>query len=210
MAVSDLAFQSALEHVARDGSLEAVADFDHASAMLNRTLNGGVLRFHRTHPQVEIMRLVEHLERPTWSLPGRIAARMLSVGKTFLAVRPLVVGIPQLAHGSLKPAHVLQEDGRIVACDLDNSMYLVGPLDLIHWQHSDGRIYQRPMPEALRKLRGLLPDDDQFVLGTAWLLVYVLHRVLDRTLKGNRDGADRLCNYLLGFPEGAYATGLIP
>lgn len=205
-----IAFQVALERVAREGSLESVNEFDHASAMLNRSLNGGVFRFQRTHPQVEILRLVQHLEQPTWSLPGRIMARMSSVSKTFLAAHPIVLGVPQLAHGSLKPAHVLREYGKIVACDLDNSLYAVGPLDLIHWQHSDGRIHQRPMVEALQELRGLLPDDDEFVLGAAWLLVYVLHRVLDRTLKGSPDGADRFCDYLLGFTEGAFASGLIP
>ena len=204
------AFQGALERVAGEGSREAIAAFDDASAMLNRSLNGGVLRFHRTHPQVEILRLVQHLEQPTWSLPGRIMARMLSVARTFLAVCPVVVHLPQLAHGSLKPAHVLREDGRLVACDLDNSLFAVGPLDLIHWLHSDGRIHQRPMVDAMRELRGLLPDHDQFVLGTAWLLVYVLHRVLDRTVKGNPEGADRFCDYLLGFSEGAFATSLIP
>jgi len=204
------AFRNAIERVAAEGTADAIAAFDAASAAVNRSLNGGVLRFHRTHPQVELLRLVRHLEQRVWALPERIVARMVSVATTFLSARAFVVEFPRLAHGSLKPAHVLRDEGRVVACDLDNSVYAVGPLDLIHWQHSDGRIHQRPMVDALRDLRGLIPDESQFVLGTAWLLVYVLHRILDRVVKGNPLGADRFCDYLLGFHEAAYATGLIP
>lgn len=135
---------------------------------------------------------------------------MLSVATTFLAARAIVVDVPRLSHGSLKPAHVLRDQGRIVTCDLDNSLYVVGPLDVIHWQYSDGRFYQRPMVDAVRDLRQLIPDESQFVLGTGWLLVYVLHHILDRVVKGDPEGAGRFCDYLLGFHEAAYASRLIP
>lgn len=206
----DLAtFRSALERIADEGSADAIAEFDSVSALVNRSLNGGVLRFHRTHPQVELLRLVRHLEQRAWALPERIVARMLSVTTTFLAARAIVVDVPRLSHGSLKPAHVLRDKGRIVTCDLDNSLYAVGPLDVIHWQYSDGRFHQRPMVDAIRDLRQLIPDENQFVLGTAWLLVYVLHHILDRVVKGDPVGAGRFCDYLLGFHEAAYATRLI-
>ena len=128
-------YQSTLVAFAAEQSAETLRAVDEASARLNATLAGGTHRFHRTHPQVELHRLLHVLDRRLWALPAQLAERLRSAASVLLEGQPFVIIPPALCHGSLKPAHILRHESRLVACDLDNAVFAVGPLDIIHWLH---------------------------------------------------------------------------
>jgi hypothetical protein len=203
-------YAEVLAALAARGDEAALGALDDASAEANLPLTGGVARFHRTHPQAELLRIALHARRGTWALAPDLAARTLGVVETFLHAQPIVVAPAELCHGSLKPVHVLQGPGRAVTCDLDSAIFAVGPLDLIHWLYSDGRLFDKPLPFAVAELRGFIPDPREFTLAVAWLLTFVLHDLLDRTVKGDDERAKTYARYLVGFPEALFRGGLTP
>jgi len=203
-------YQSALVTFAAKPSSETLCTVDIASAWLNAALTGGTRRFHRTHPQVELYRLLYVLERHLWALPAQLAERLRSTASVLLERQAFVICPPALCHGSLKPAHILRHGSRMVACDLDNAVFAVGPLDIIHWLYSGGRLAgEASFPDAAITLRGLFEDDDSFRLALAWLAVYVTYRVLDRCVRGNPDDAVRYAAYLAGVYEATFSSGII-
>jgi hypothetical protein len=203
-------YLDALATLAVRGDEAALCAFDEASSEVNQPLIGGVSRFHRTHPQAELLRIALHLERRTWALPPDLSARMRGVVETTLRATPFIVAPPELCHGSMKPVHVLQGPGRLVSCDLDNALFAVGPIDLVHWLYSDGRLWDTTLPFALSDLRRLLPEERDFALAAGWMLVFVLHHLLDRTVKGDAETAERYARYLVGFPEAVFRSELTP
>jgi hypothetical protein len=104
--------------------------------------------------------------------------------------------------------HVLQGPSRLVTCDLDTAMFAVGPMDLIHWLYSDGRLFEQSLPFALVHLRRLMPEQRDFVLAATWLLVFILHHLLDRTVKGDAERVGDYARYLAGWPEAVFRSGL--
>jgi hypothetical protein len=201
-------YVDALFALAERGDEAALGDLDDASAEVNASLTGGVSRFHRTQPQAELLRILLHVRHRTWALPPDLSARVEGVAETILQACPFVVARPELNHGSLKPMHVLQGTSRLVTCDLDNALFAVGPMDLIHWLYSDGRLFEHTLPFALADLRRLVPGQRDFVLAAAWLLVFVLHHLLDQTVKGDPERAGKYARYLAGFPEAVFRSGL--
>lgn len=194
-----------LAHHRNEAALDAL---DEASAQVNGPLTGGIVRFQRTHPQAELLRIAFHVRRRTWALPTDVAVRVEGVVDTLLQACPFIVAPPELCHGSLKPMHVLQGPSRLVACDLDNAMFAVGLLDLIHWLYSDGRLFEQSLPFALVHLRRLVPEHRDFVLAATWLLVFILHHLLDQTVKGDAERAGDYARYLAGWPEAVFRSGL--
>jgi hypothetical protein len=201
-------YLDALRILAHQGSEAALGTLDNASAQVNAPLTGGIARFQRTHPQAELMRIAFHVRRRTWALPTDVAARVEGVVETFLHACPFIVARPELCHGSLKPMHVLQGPSRLVTCDLDTAMFAVGPMDLIHWLYSDGRLFEQSLPFALVHLRRLMPEQRDFVLAATWLLVFILHHLLDRTVKGDAERVGDYARYLAGWPEAVFRSGL--
>lgn len=190
-----------------DNTLAAV---DRVSARLHAGMLGGALRFNRLHPQVEIFRLFNYLEKSVWSIPAAHRSRLQTVLGLLLQAKPIIVKPPYLQHGSLKPAHVLSKGRKNVACDLDNAIYAVGPLDAIYWHIADNRIEEVDLRDILSALEEFAPDKGDFFLGASWLFVYLAHRLLDALMRGKKAVYEGLLLSLMSSYEGMFSHCLIP
>lgn len=183
-------------------SLSDILEVDMAAAKANSILTGGVERFHRIHPQLEMHRIRLLLEKNTWVLDPSLITRLKTVVVLVLETFQFVPGQVQLCHGSLKPVHVLQNRDQLVVCDLDNSVYAAGPLDVIHWLYSDGRLLNSlPIPDAVVNLRKIFADDEEFILGVGWLIVFTIYKLINCTLHGDLKAAHVISKYLSGICE---------
>src|SRR5262249_20958348 len=131
---------NALREFATSQNEQTLGALDIAAARMHAPMLGGALQFHRIHPQVELFRIRMLLRRSVWSISTSARSRIESIVTLLLRAESVVVESPTLMHGSLKAAHVLIKDGQKVACDLDNAIYAVGPLDLVHWNLGSRRI----------------------------------------------------------------------
>jgi hypothetical protein len=188
---------------------ETLMAVDRASAQLHAGMLGGALRFNRLHPQVEIFRLFNYLGKSVWSIPTPHRSRLQTVLGLLLQAKPVIVEPPYLQHGSLKPAHVLRKGRRNVACDLDNAIYAVGPLDAVYWHIADNRIEEIDLRDILSALEKFVTDEDNFFLGASWLFVYLAHRLLDALMRGKKAVYDGLLLSLMCSYEGMFRHRLI-
>lgn len=201
---------NALRDFADSQNDDTLAAVDRASAQLHAGMLGGVLRFNRLHPQVEIFRLFNYLEKSVWSIPAPHRSRLQTVLGLLLQSKPMLVKPPYLQHGSLKPAHMLRKGRKSVACDLDNAIYAVGPLDAVYWHIADNRIEEIDLRDILSALEKFVPDEGDFFLGASWLFVYMAHRLLDALMRGKKGVYDGLLLALMFSYEGIFRHGLIP
>lgn len=115
-----------------DGS--HLLSFDLASAQLNLRMTGGPLVMCRTHPQVELLRFRELLNRRIWPIPEEFRVRSTQVIDLLLETEDIIIERPALAHADPKPEHLLtRPSGEILLADFEHSRYSVGPLDLALW-----------------------------------------------------------------------------
>lgn len=206
-------FNRSCLHALRDYSLEqndkTLAALDHAVALLHAPMLGGAIQFHGIHPQVELFRIFSHLKAAVWSLPLQVRSRLESLLSLLIRARPVIVDSPKLKHGSLKPSHVFSTSGKYVACDLDNAIYAVGPLDAVHWCVGEGSIEDVDLRETLKRLSDVVDDEIDFFLAAGWLFVYLIYGLLDAVMKGRKGVCDTVISSLINAYEGLFKHGLI-
>ncbi|MCA1568559.1 MAG: glycosyltransferase family 4 protein [Acidobacteria bacterium] len=200
---------AALLDFAAATNADTLAAVDQAAARLHAPMLGGAVRFHRIHPQVELYRIFTCLERSVWSISAPHRSRLQIILGLLLQVRPVMVKPPCLQHGSLKPVHVLKKNGQNVACDLDNAIYAVGPLDAVHWHITDRRMEEIDLRDILDALDRHTPDRADFFLAANWLFVYLIHGLLDAMVKGRKTVYNALISALMSAYEGMFRHNLI-
>jgi hypothetical protein len=127
-------YVSALSSFAERPDEPRLARFDLASAQLNSRMTGGMLVLCRTHPQVELFRFRELLNKRVWPVPEEFRIRATQVIDLLLETEEIIVEKPVLAHADPKPEHLLKRgSGEILLTDFEHSRYGVGPMDLSLW-----------------------------------------------------------------------------
>jgi len=201
---------NALREFAASQNEQTLGALDQAAVRLHAPMLGGTLQFHRIHPQVELFRILTLLRRSVWSISTSVRSRLESILTLLLRAEEIIVRTPILMHGSLKATHVLTKDGQSVACDLDNAIYAVGPLDLVHWNLGDRGIQEIDLREDLTSLRQLTSSRTDFVLATSWLFVYAIYGLLDAMIGGKKNVYDVLLSSLMCAYETIFKHDLIP
>ncbi|MDX6499143.1 MAG: D-inositol-3-phosphate glycosyltransferase [Blastocatellia bacterium] len=200
---------NALKDFAFDQNEKTLTALDHAAAHMHAPMLGGRVQFHRIHPQVELFRVFGLLKGSVWSMSTPVRSRLESVLGLLLREQPVIVEPPRLMHGSLKPTHVLKKNGQTVACDLDNAIYAVGPLDAVHWHVGDLRIEQIDLRETLGLLSQLTSDSTEYLLAASWLFVYLVYGLLDAMMRGKKTVYRALTSSLMCAYEGMFRHRLI-
>lgn len=200
---------TALRDFAVARNAETLDAVDRAAAHLHAPMLGGAVRFHRIHPQVELFRIFTYLERSVWSIPAPHRFRLQSILGLLLQAKPVIVKTPFLQHGSLKPVHVLKKNDRNVACDLDNAIYAIGPLDTVHWHIADRIMEEIDLRDTLNVLDRLTPDRDDFFLAANWVFVYLIYGLLNAVVRGKTPVYHALISSLMSAYEGMFRHNLI-
>lgn len=200
---------TALRDFAAARNAETLDAIDRAAAHLHAPMLGGAVRFHRIHPQVELFRILTYMERSVWSIPAPHRSRLQSILGLLLQAKPVIVKPPCLQHGSLKPVHVLKKNDQNVACDLDNAVYAVGPLDTVHWHIADRIMEEIDLRDTLNVLDRLTPDRADFFLAASWVFVYLIYGLLDAVMRGNTPVYHALISSLMSAYEGMFRHNLI-
>lgn len=199
----------ALQDFAFDQTEKTLSALDHAAAQMHAPMLGGRVRFHRIHPQVELFRIFNLLKGSVWNVSTPVRSRLESIIGLLLRDQPVIVEPPRLRHGSLKPTHVLKRNGQLVACDLDNANYAVGPLDAVHWYVGDLRMEQVDLRETLGLLSQLDFDSTEYFLSASWLFVYLVYGLLDALMRGKKTAYHKLTFSLMSAYEGMFQHRLI-
>jgi hypothetical protein len=200
---------AALRKFASAPNAETLEGVDHSAALLHAPMLGGAVRFHRIHPQVELFRILTCLERSVWSISAPHRSRLQSILGLLLQARSVIVKPPCLQHGSLKPVHVLRKNSQNVACDLDNAIYAVGPLDAVHWHVTDRKMEEIDLRDILKALDQCIPDRADLFLAANWLFVYLIHGLLDAMMRGKKTVYQALILSLMSAYEGMFKHNLI-
>jgi len=170
-------YLAALARVASRPDLQRVEEHDLAAAALNAQIFDCAPTFHQVHPHVELIRMRALLAQGAWAVEAEVRERLTGAMSVALDWIAFPVRVPALCHGSLKPQHLLAGPrGKLLACDTDNSRYVVGPFDEVHdvwYRVRDGSIN---VEEALATLSRAVPIETD--LAVAWLLVYVVFATL--------------------------------
>ena len=200
---------SALRDFADAQNHSTISRLDQTAARLNSQLLGGALRFHRIHPQVELFRILTLLERSVWILSPKVEARLKGILALLLGLSPVIVRDPRLCHGSLKTAHILKKEDGFVACDLDNAVYAVGPLDAVHWCVADRGLDSIDLRDTLTGIARFSSEPADFVLATCWLFTYLFYGLLDCIVRGKKTLCDGIFSSLLAAYECLFNHNLI-
>jgi len=164
-------YGDAINRFADSPSCETLWKADLAAAALNAPTMGDIHRFQQTHPQMEIWRIGDMIQRGAWSLPAAVVTRMAAIAQFLVDRIPFATEPPALCHGGLKFAHILTRGEALVSCDFDGSRYVVGPFDEAHY------VWHRMLRDgwtvtsAFRTLRRLLPSQRDRALGVCWFVV---------------------------------------
>jgi hypothetical protein len=181
-----LQYLDAVRDVIARQTLDAIDRHDLAAARLNTTTFNAPPRFQQVHPFVELIRMRLLMREGAWGLSSEASQRFDSAASFLLDGSEPSEEWPRVCHGSLKPVHLLiDEGGRTVACDVDGSRYVVGPFDEVHdvwYQVKGSRSFGAS--SALSALASMLDDHNERKLAVAWLLVYVIFHALLRATNG--------------------------
>lgn len=204
-------YREALTVFAEHPTEAALEQVDRAGGQINACLTGGVVRFHRTHPQVELWRLLDLLDRGRWPIAGFMCARFRRLIGLLLRCQPIAIDTPQLCHGSLKPSHVLRSrSGTAVACDLDNVVYAVGPYDEAHWLVERALAEpERGVLSTMAELRLLGVGPSSMHLCCCWIVALAMHRAIFEFGRGQQRTLSRVHSFTTVLFEAAFRLGVI-
>jgi hypothetical protein len=161
---------------------ELLDEIDHLAAALHAPIIGGNVRLRRFHPQLELLRLHEAIDRNAPWLPRDYVLRAQALVCFLLNMEPLIPSFPAFAHGSLKKEHLLSSD---LLCDFDHAGYYCGPVDAAHWIWEHSVLYDGYHPRPMfARLWEEVPDSHAWFLGICWILVFRLTKDVTRFIRG--------------------------
>ena len=157
------------EHPSADDIGDLLSATDTIACKLNQHLVGGNLRAQvcAFHPTIELVRMRQAIDGGWWALPKTLEIRINGLIQALIDRKPLTSGNIRLSHGSLKPEHIGQHNGKMVLCDFEHARYTSGPFDLAHWYSE--QVYQLGAAPVVTKLAGLSISRSDFLLGIQWL-----------------------------------------
>lgn len=179
-----------------------LARFDRAAARLNAPLTGNSNVFVRCDPQVEIARLRLHAAQGCWPLSMSAQAATLAVLDITENSGPRGTLSVGLCHGDLTADHVRVIDDQHVLCDLEETRYAFGDLDVAALAY-DALLYGAMSPasvDAAFDIVSATRDDDAMRSALLWLVAQVLHRALGEASWGKPQAIEdsaRTCAILL-------------
>jgi glycosyl transferase family 1 len=184
--------------------------YDDLAARLHAPLHGGMLACRRMHPQIELFRIAEFLNRNRPLLPQHYVIRALAEIQRLLELRSFIAARPVFAHGSLKAEHILGRPQHYLLCDFDQTGYYVGPLDTIHWLW-DYVERQSVAPDTMfvGALADAVTDDRERYLGACWLLALILNKDLVFVMRGEWTRLDDTMRWLWTFGDAIRALALL-
>jgi hypothetical protein len=190
---------------------EVRRSFDQEAAELHRPLFDGVVACRRMHPQIELLRITEYLERSRAWLPRQYVVRAEAEIRRVLHLRNLVLIPPAFAHGSFKTEHVLAAGERDYICDFDHAGYFIGPIDLTHWLWDHWE--HDPLASRAFRLGDLLREymsgDNDRYLAICWLLAFRLNKDLVFITRGEWGIIDHSMSVLWSFGDTIARAGLL-
>jgi hypothetical protein len=185
--------------------------FDDHAARLQSELHDGVVACRRMHPQIELLRIGEYLERYRSWLPPTYVVRALAEMRRVLRLRRLIIERPAFAHGSFKTEHILASDDRDYVCDFDHAGYYVGPVDIAHWlwDHWEHDPLASRSFRLADLLREYIHDEDDRYLAICWLLAFRLNKDLVFITRGEWAIVERSMASLWMFGDTMVRLGLL-
>lgn len=211
---AEVTCRRACQDFVRSGSWSDLAEFDRAAALLNAPLTGSDRIFVRCDPGIEIGRLQLHLATRCWPIDDDTRTAMEEVLDHTAALkadrskgfdeRPSDPG-PALAvrHGNMTFEHVMRCGDRMVLCDLEETRFAFGDLDVAGLL-LDGlrtrRFSESPFDRAIHILRDTQRDQDAVRSTLSWFVAQAFHLALGKASWGRPEAlreATSLCRQML-------------
>ncbi len=189
-------------------NLNLIEKFDKISSNINQIITKNYPSYTRTHPQIELYRLMFLLEEHTWVIPIECHCKFLQAINCLIKSVEFTYEKPTLIHGDLKPDHFLYRGSKILICDWEHSKYCNASLEAAIIAYKLYLKNNSPQMDTAQKylLKLVKGNKEMFRQGACWLVAQCIFASIYWYTQGDENALKRGYNSLKDFALNWYKS----